>query len=318
MLESESPFHVLESQQFSLLWLDKIFRLAKEMSRLSKSSPHLYKRILEDKVMATLFYEPSTRTRFSFEMAMLRLGGKVISTENAAAFSSVVKGETLEDTIRVISDDEPDVIVLRHPKAEWWKSSSAAISGTVPIINAGDGNNQHPTQALTDFFTIQDKIAYSIDNPLRIAMVGDLVNGRTVRSLCYLLAKFSRIVIYFVSPPRAAMKDDIKEYLAKHGVLFFINDNLEEVAPQVDVLYQTRIQKERGTAEQDFDSGKFTVTWLIAESMQNHAIIMHPLPKNKEIEKEVDQNKRAYYFQQAKNGLYIRMALLKMMLAPNA
>jgi len=310
-------FHVLESQQFSLDWIGEVFRVARQMREMRGSQDHPYANILDGKVMATLFYEPSTRTRFSFEMAMLRLGGQVVSTENAAVFSSAIKGETLEDTIRVVSDDESDVIVLRHPEAEWWKHRPATVSQLVPIINAGDGNNQHPTQSLTDFFTIQDKITYSTTDPLRIAMVGDLANGRTVRSLCYLLTKFARILIYFVSPPNAAMKDDIKAYLEEHNVSYFIKDNLQEVAPLVDVLYQTRIQKERGTDQYEFNSRKFTVTKMIAESMQEHAIIMHPLPRNDEITKEVDQDKRACYFQQAKNGLYIRMALLKMMLAPN-
>src|SRR3989344_4420244 len=170
MSENRQLFHILESQQFSLDWMGKIFKLAKEMS----NSNHPYVKLLENKVMAALFYEPSTRTRFSFEMAMRRLGGEVISTENAAIFSSAIKGETLEDTIQVVSDYEFDVIVLRHSKAEWWKSNPTTLSDSVPIINGGDGNNQHPTQALTDFFTIQDKITYSITEPLRIAMVGDL------------------------------------------------------------------------------------------------------------------------------------------------
>lgn len=315
MTES-SLFHVLDAQQFSLACLGRIFTLAREMSKLPKSSPHSDKRILEGKVMVTLFYEPSTRTRFSFEIPMHRMGGKVISTENAAVFSSAIKGETLEDTIRVVSDYGPDVIVLRHPEAKS-AARAAAVSEEmgVPIINAGDGNNQHPTQALTDFFTIQDNISYSIENPLRIAMVGDLANGRTVRSLCYLLAKFVHVVIYFVSPRSAQMKDDIKSYLMEHKVLFFIENDLQKVAPLVDVLYQTRVQKERGTAQQDFSSGNFMVTKEIAQSMKDHAIIMHPLPRNDEIAKEVDQDKRAFYFQQAKNGLYIRMALLKMILA---
>lgn len=313
---SSKLFHVIESQQFSLLFLNQVFNLAREISAANNAGMRRYSEILKGKVMLTLFYEPSSRTRISFEMAMLRLGGSVISESNASKFSSAAKGEKLRDTIRVMSDYGPDVIVLRHTKAG--SAKLAAKFSSVPIINAGDGNNQHPAQALIDFFTIQERIRHSNENPLRIAMVGDLANGRTVRSLCYLLGKFTRVVIYFVSPPSAAMKDDIKNYLNRHNTPFYIESDLEKVAPKVDVLYQTRVQKERGTNQRDFDSGAFTVTKAIAESMQDHAIIMHPLPKRKEIAKAVDKDKRAYYFQQAKNGLPIRMALLKMMLAPNS
>lgn len=306
------------SQQFSLPWMSKIFAWADEFSRHPKVA-NPYKRLLGDKVMITFFFEPSTRTRISFEMAMLRLGGGVISTDNAGKFSSAVKGESLRDTMRVIADNEPDVVVLRHPKAR--SALLAAMVANplgVPIINAGDGNNQHPTQALTDFYTIQKKVRYDSGRPLRIAMVGDLENGRTVRSLCYLLAKFHEVEIHFVSPRKAAMREDIKEYLRQRNVTFFEGDELRKVAPLVDVLYQTRVQKERKTDTTDFDSGKFTVTEDIAKSMNKDAIIMHPLPRVKEITKKVDKDVRACYFEQAKYGKFIRMALLTDMLAPDA
>lgn len=305
--------HIVESQQFPLCWLNELFQLAKKIRDTGKTDNAWYHNTLHRKVMVTLFYEPSTRTRFFFEMAMLRQGGNVISTENATAFSSAIKGESLEDTIQVVSDLGADVIVLRHPEAGS-AARAASVQSVSPIINGGDGNNQHPTQSLTDFFTIQDKINHRKERPLAIAMLGDLANGRTVRSLSYLLAKFANVVIYFVSPPEAGMKEDIKDYLAKHTTPFFIETDLKKVAPLVDVLYATRVQKERGTDQGSFGYGSFVVTGEIADSMQDHAIIMHPLPMNNEIAPEVRKNKRAFWFQQAQNGLYIRMALLQMLL----
>jgi aspartate carbamoyltransferase catalytic subunit len=239
---------------------------------------------------------------------MLRLGGSVISTENARQFSSVSKGETLEDTIRILNG-YADVIVMRH--YESGSARRAADISRVPVINAGDGTGQHPTQAFLDLYTIQKELG-RIDG-IRIAMVGDLANGRTVRSLCYLLAKYRDVRIYLVAPEVVRMQDDIKEYLARNDVRFVEEDDLRSIASDVDVLYQTRIQKERfGDRTEDYLAarGVYVVDRDLVSGMKPDSIIMHPLPRVDEIELEVDADPRAAYFRQAQNGLYIRMALL--------
>src|ERR1700720_50843 len=228
--------HVIESQQFSRALLEELFARADEM----KGQPHHFSGRLNGQVMAALFYEPSTRTRLSFEAAMLRLGGRTIGTDNAREFSSAAKGETLEDTMRIVSG-YADVIVVRHNE-EGAAKRAAAVS-SVPIINAGDGPGQHPTQALLDLYTIKDELS-RIDG-IRVAMVGDLANGRTVRSLTYLLSKFRQIKIWFVAPPQVAMRDDLKAHLDEHKIPWVETEDLDSVLPEVDVVYQTRIQKER-------------------------------------------------------------------------
>lgn len=302
-------FHIIRAQQFDRELLSRIFSEAREMEEVARKGGS---DILSGKVMATVFYEPSTRTRLSFESAMMRLGGRVISTENAREFSSAAKGETLEDTIRIV-DGYADVIVLRH--YESGAAERAARVSSVPIINAGDGPGQHPTQALLDLYTIEKELGH-IDG-ISIAMVGDLANGRTVRSLCYLLAKYKDVKIYFVAPDVVRMRDDIKEYLTRHRVPFREEDDLKEVASKVDVIYQTRIQKERfGDRIEDYERarGVYIINHEILDAMRPDAIIMHPLPRVDEIAPEVDEDPRAAYFRQAQNGLYIRMALLKMVL----
>lgn len=258
--------------------------------------------------MASLFYEPSTRTRFSFESAMLRLGGGVITTENAGEFSSASKGETLEDTIRIINH-YADVIVMRHTE-KGASARAAAVSG-VPVINAGDGPGQHPTQALLDLYTIKKEIG-KIDG-VRIAFVGDLKNGRTVRSLTYLLGKYKKPHLCYVSPKGLKIGDDIKEYLDKHHVAYEEMEKWDSVLPTVDVLYQTRIQKERfkSAAEYKKYKGVYILTMKEVNKMKKGAIVMHPLPRIDEIVPEVDASPKAAYFKEAKYGLLIRMALLK-------
>jgi len=262
--------------------------------------------------MAALFYEPSTRTRLSFEAAMLRLGGDTMGTDNAREFSSAAKGETLEDTIRIVSG-YADVIVLRHN--EQGAARRAAAVSLVPVINAGDGPGQHPTQALLDLYTIRDELGH-IDG-IRIAMVGDLANGRTVRSLTYLLSKFRDIRICFVAPAQVAMREDIKEHLDEHHVPWVETQDLDQVLPQVDVIYQTRIQKERFSDEASYLAlkGVYRIDASTLAQMKKEAIVMHPLPRVDEIAPEVDADPRAAYFRQARNGLYIRMALLDKLLA---
>ena len=303
-------FHIVEAQQFDTELLSDIFAVAQEMEQVVQ---HYGSNILSRRVMATLFYEPSTRTRLSFESAMTRLGGGVLTTENAREFSSAAKGETIEDTIRVIAG-YADVIVMRH--FESGASKRAAAVSSVPIINAGDGAGQHPTQALLDMYTIQREIGRLDD--ISIAMVGDLANGRTVRSLCYLLTKFKNPKIYFIAPGLVRMKDDIKEYLQRYEVDFEEEEDLHAVASKVDVIYQTRVQKERfGDRIADYEQarGKYIINKSVMDCMQEHAVVLHPLPRVDEIDSEVDGDPRAAYFRQAHNGLYVRMALLRMLLA---
>lgn len=302
-------FHVVEAQQFDRDLLTEIFAVTKEMeevvSRYGSS-------ILSRRIMASLFYEPSTRTRLSFESAMFRLGGNVITTESAREFSSAAKGETLEDTIRIV-EGYSDVIVMRHNESG--AARRAANVASVPIINAGDGPGQHPTQALLDLYTIQKDIG-RLDG-LKIAMVGDLANGRTVRSLTYLMSKYDDIRIYFVAPPVVKMKDDIKTHLDEHGVQWEEAEDLIAVSREVDVVYQTRIQRERfGDRIEDYEKarGKYIIDDKVMAVLPEKSIVMHPLPRIDEIAEEVDSDPRAAYFRQAHNGLYIRMALLRMVL----
>ena len=298
--------HLIEAQQ-----LDKetIYRLFEKSDFLRKNQSSSMK----GKVMTTLFYEPSTRTRLSFEAAMLKLGGTGMGTESAEEFSSAVKGESLEDTIRVVSK-YCDVIVMRH-KVEG-SVMEASILSSVPVINAGDGKGQHPTQTLLDIYTINRELG-KIDG-IKIAMVGDLASGRTVRSLCYLLGKFENIKIIFVSPENLKIGQDIKEYLNKHNVKYTEENNLEEVLPKVDVVYMTRIQKER-ISKEDYDksNGKYIISEKNLNLIKEGSIIMHPLPHVEEINlsMEIEENDlRVAYFRQAENGLYMRMAILEELL----
>ncbi len=301
---------VVESQQFDRGMLEDLFEVTREMERITKEGGEC--KLLSGKVMGTLFYEPSTRTRLSFETAMCRLGGKVVSTENAREFSSVAKGETLEDTIRTL-EQYVDVIVLRHFQAG--SARIAADAASVPLVSAGDGPGQHPTQALLDLYTIQKEIG-RIDGT-KVALVGDLANGRTARSLAYVLSKFDQVKLYFVAPDVARIGEDIKEHLTENNVAWEESDDLASVAREVDVLYQTRIQKERyGDRPEDYEKaqGKFIVDERMMRLMQRDSVVMHPLPRVGEIAPEVDADPRAAYFRQAKNGLYIRMALLATLL----
>ena len=302
--------HVVEAQQFDRKLLEIVFDVADDM-KASLGSDNQYAGELKHCIMASLFYEPSTRTRFSFESAMNRLGGKIITTENAREFSSAAKGETLHDTIRIMSG-YADVIVLRHHKAG--SAKKAAEAATIPVINAGDGAGQHPTQALLDMYTIKDNFP-SLDG-IEIALVGDLRYGRTVRSLTYLLTKYNDIRLHFVSPDVCRMENDIKEFLDRMNVPWDEEEDLEKVLPLVNCVYMTRVQKERFQDPEDYKAaaGKYILTPEKVQRMKADAIIMHPLPRVDEIPSEVDNDPRAQYFQQARNGLYVRMALLYLLL----
>jgi aspartate carbamoyltransferase catalytic subunit len=302
-------YHIIESQQFSPYILYGLFNRANQLRVKSDMC-------LKGKILATLFYEPSTRTRLSFESAMMKLGGKVISTENAKEFSSAIKGESLADTIRIVGA-YCDCIVIRH--SETGAAFEASKVSKVPIINAGDGKGQHPTQALLDVYTIFREFG-RLDN-LKIAMVGDLASGRTVRSLCYLLGKFNDNEIIFVSPENLRMSEDIKEYLSKKGIPFKEEFDLNKVLPEVDVIYMTRIQKER-ISQEDYEKakGKYVINEENFNLIKKESIIMHPLPHVEEIELPIEieeKDKRVAYFRQAENGLFIRMALLDFILNKN-
>ena len=298
--------NLIESQQLDLETIFNLFNKADEL-RSSVKKP------LNGKILATLFYEPSTRTRLSFESAMLKLGGKVISTENAREFSSAIKGESLEDSIRVISEYS-DIIVIRH--FEEGAAKRAASVSSVPIINGGDGSGQHPTQALLDLYTIWKEIG-KIDK-IKIAMIGDLKYGRTIRSLCYLLGKFKGIKIIIVAPKHLSVSDDIKDYLKRHKISFEEQTELNKCLSQIDIAYMTRIQKER-MSDKEYEDAKETykITKENFKLLKKRARLLHPLPHAEEIKLplEIEQtDKRVAYFKQAKNGLYVRMALLSYLL----
>jgi aspartate carbamoyltransferase catalytic subunit len=297
--------HVVESQQFTVPLLMELFDRSRGMERVVARGGTLD---YQHRIMATLFYAPSTRTRFSFEAAMLRLGGSVLSTEQAGIFSSEIKSEQVEDSIRILGG-YCDVIVVRHHAPDG--ARRAAQVSAVPVINAGDGNGgQHPTQALLDLYTIYRERPI---NGLSVAIIGELDKGRTARSLAYLLAKFDRIKIFFVSPRELQMKTDILDYLEEHGVHVELESDLQRVIGEVDVVYQTRIhperlQDDRGTLHRyALDSG-------MVQKMKPDALILHPLPRTAELDRSVDDDPRALYFRQAKNGLFVRMALLTMLL----
>jgi aspartate carbamoyltransferase catalytic subunit len=296
--------HVIESQQFTVPLLMELFARTRQMEQVvARGGTRDY----SSRVMASLFYEPSTRTRFSFEAAMYRLGGRVMSTEHARVFSSEIEGEQLEDTIRIISS-YADAIVLRHTEAGG--ARRAARVSRVPVINAGDGGGgQHPTQALLDLYTIYRE-RRALDG-LTIAIVGELDRGRTARSLAYLLSKFERVKIYFVSPPEVQMQQDILDHLDEHDVWYDLATDVAPIAGDVDVIYQTRIRPDRVEDRSGLD--RYTINERLLRRMKADAMILHPLPRTVEIDKAVDDDPRAMYFKQAANGLVIRMALLTLL-----
>jgi aspartate carbamoyltransferase catalytic subunit len=302
--------HVTESQQFDRDLLKTVFQIADQLKE-DLYGERKFAKSLDGKIMASLFYESSTRTRFSFESAMLRLGGSVITTENAREFSSAAKGESLADSTRIMNG-YADLIVMRHNEAG--SAARAAEISTIPIINAGDGAGQHPTQALLDMYTIVS--AFPAVDKIKIAMVGDLRYGRTVRSLSYLLTKYEGVEIFFVSPLVCKMESDIKDYLDKNKVSWREETDLAQVAREVDCVYMTRVQKERFHSAEDYQeaANKYILSPELVSTMKQNAIIMHPLPRVDEIPTEVDADPRARYFEQAQNGLYIRMALLYLLL----
>ena len=297
--------HVLSASQFDRSMLDRLFERAAALEGRRSDA-------LSGRIMATLFYEPSTRTRLSFESAMLRLGGSVLGTEAARAFSSAVKGETLEDTIRMVCA-YADVIVLRHDHEG--AAASAAAVASVPVINAGDGPGEHPTQSLLDLFTIVRELGH-VDS-LFVAICGDLRYGRTARSLARLLTRYRDVRIAFVAPDVVQVGADVRAYLDEHSVPYSLHARLDDVIDRADVVYQTRVQKERFTdpAEIEVARGAIRVDAGTMRRLRPEAVVMHPLPRVDEIAPEVDADPRAAYFRQAANGVALRMALLELLLA---
>jgi len=261
--------------------------------------------ILKGYVVATLFFEPSTRTRLSFESAASRLGAQVIGFSEAGS-SSVSKGESLNDTILTVSNDS-DIIVMRHPREG--SARYASEVSPVPIINAGDGANQHPTQTLLDMYSIR-KTQGKLDN-LQIAFVGDLKYGRTVHSLTFALCNFNA-TFHLVSPEELKLPSYVKRKIKDNKLDYFQYTDMNEVIPQVDILYMTRIQKERFSDPIEYEKVKnaYILRNDMLQGAKNSMRILHPLPRVNEIEMDVDSNSMAYYFQQAQNGVYVRQALL--------
>ncbi len=295
--------HIISMRDFSRDEIDNILMKAKEFEPLARGEKS---NLLSGKLLATLFYEPSTRTRLSFETAMKRLGGEVIDL-GSIEVSSVAKGESLADTIRVIGN-YADAIVLRHPREG--SARMAAEYSNVPIINAGDGAGHHPTQTLLDLYTIMRESSLS---DLKIALVGDLKYGRTVHSLAYALSLYHASMT-LISPAQLKMPDVIKKDLKKQGASISETTNIEDVIGGIDVLYVTRIQKERfpDPAEYLKVAGSYRVTEELLKNALDNLIIMHPLPRVDEIDPSVDRTKYARYFQQSFYGVPVRMAILAM------
>lgn len=298
--------HLLNPLDFTTEELDKLFDLANDM----ESNPAKYAEICKGKKLATCFYEPSTRTRLSFEAAMLNLGGSVLGFSDAGS-SSAAKGESVSDTIRVISA-YADICAMRHPK-EGAPMVAASKSG-IPVINAGDGGHQHPTQTLTDLLTIRS-LKGRLGN-FTIGLCGDLKFGRTVHSLIDALTRYENIRFIFISPEELRVPDYITEMLNEKSIPYKEVIRLEEVLPDLDLLYMTRVQRERFFNEEDYIRLKdfYILTKEKMELASKDMLVLHPLPRVNEISVEVDDDERAVYFKQAKYGVYVRMALIATLL----
>lgn len=302
---------VLSIADFSRKDVEVVLKAAKKMVPVARGERG--NRSLEGRILATLFFEPSTRTRLSFESAMKRLGGDVVGFSSAEG-SSVVKGETLADTIRMV-DSYGDAIVLRHPQEG--AARLAAEFTDRPVINGGDGAGQHPTQTLLDLYTIWDERG-SIDGA-KIALVGDLKYGRTVHSLTHALCEFE-VELTFVAPPGLQMPKEVVEHVRARGLPLKMTEDLERAVPDLDVLYVTRIQKERFPDPQEYAkvAGTYRVDLGLLKDARKSLIILHPLPRVDEIAHEVDGTPHARYFEQAFNGVPVRMALLSLILEGTA
>lgn len=301
--------HIVKSQDFTPQQLGHLFDRADAHAAALKSPAKIaeLQELGAGRQVFTLFYEPSTRTRVSFEAAANNLGLRVVGTENAREFSSSAKGETIEDTIRVLCEYHPAAIVMRHH--EDGAAERAAAVSNVPIINGGDGRGQHPTQAMLDLYTIRRELG-RLEN-INIVIGGDLANGRTARSLVYLLSRYPGAHFSFVAPESLEMSQDIKDHLGEHGVTYKETQELDGVLKYADVVYWTRVQKERLAEGVDYAavSSRYELSREHLVKMKKQSIVMHPLPRVNEIKSEVDDDPRAAYFRQAGYGLPVRMAL---------
>jgi aspartate carbamoyltransferase catalytic subunit len=299
--------HILSVDQFDRSYLLELFDHANRLRSLPRTAQRSR---LQSCILATVFYEPSTRTRLSFESAMARLGGSVLSVENAHESSSATKGESIEDTARMLQG-YADVVAMRHPEPGMPERASRAVD--IPIINAGDGAREHPTQALLDLYTIKRELGRLDD--LEIAIVGDLKYGRAPRSLALLLCQTKGTRITFLAPPTVPVGEDIKGALDNAGISYREASSFDEISG-ADVVYQTRIQRERFADQASYEKsrGYYVIDNKVMERLKLDSIILHPLPRVDEISPEVDDDPRAAYFRQAENGVYIRMALLDQLL----
>lgn len=294
--------HLMSPLDFTVEELDKLFDLANDM----ENNPSKYAHICDGKKLATCFYEPSTRTRLSFESAMLNLGGNVIGFSDAAS-SSASKGESVSDTIRVISCFA-DICAMRHPKEG--APMVAASRSTIPVINAGDGGHQHPTQTLTDLLTIRS-LKGRLTN-FKIGLCGDLKFGRTVHSLINALVRYEGVEFIFISPQELRVPDYITDMLSEKGISYTECIRLEDVISDLDLLYMTRVQRERFFNEEDYVRLKdfYILDKKKMDLAKEDMLVLHPLPRVNEISVEVDDDPRAVYFKQVQYGVYVRMALI--------
>ncbi|MCG3722262.1 aspartate carbamoyltransferase [Vibrio cincinnatiensis] len=297
--------HIISISELSRAELELIVKTASQLK--AEPKPELIK----NKVVASCFFEPSTRTRLSFETAIQRIGGSVIGFDSAGNTSLAKKGETLADSVQVITA-YVDAFVIRHPQ-EGAARLASEFSNGVPVINAGDGSNQHPTQTLLDLFTLFETQG-RLDN-LNIAFVGDLKYGRTVHSLTQALAKFDNNRFFFVAPEALAMPDYICEELDEAGLQYSCHNDMESIIPELDILYMTRVQKERfDESEYAHIKSAYVLTASLLEEARDNMKVLHPLPRVDEITTDVDKTPHAYFFQQAENGVYAREALLALVL----
>ena len=294
--------HLMSPLDFSIEELEKLFDLAGDI----ENNPGKYASTCTGKKLATCFYEPSTRTRLSFEAAMYNLGGHVLGFSDAAS-SSATKGESVSDTIRMISC-YADICAMRHPKEG--APMVAASRSRIPVINAGDGGHQHPTQTLTDLLTIRS-LKGRLNN-FTIGLCGDLKFGRTVHSLIHALARYENITFLFISPEELRVPDYITDMLTERGIAYREVIRLEEIMGELDLLYMTRVQKERFFNEEDYVRLKdfYVLNKTKMELARKDMLILHPLPRVNEISVEVDDDERAAYFKQVQYGVYVRMALI--------
>lgn len=300
---------IISVRQFNRADLEYIFGVAHEMRGMVERVGTFD--LLKGKILANLFYEPSTRTSSSFTAAMERLGGSVIPI-NEVKYSSVTKGESLTDTVRTL-ECYADVIVLRHP--ETGSAAIAAKAARKPVINAGDGTGEHPTQALLDLFTIFEELGVGVVDGLTVTMLGDLKYGRTVHSLARLLSLF-KVKLNYVSPEILRMPKEVMDEVGAKGIPQAEFSTLENVLPETDVLYVTRVQKERFEDPADYEKvkGAYVIDPEVMKAAKQNMIVMHPLPRVTEISMDFDDDPRAAYFRQMEYGLYVRMALLAMVL----